>query len=256
VQVLDQEGLSQLRLFWQPGCSSCQRVKEYLTGAGLAFESVNVREQPTALEDLQRLGARSVPVVSHGDRFVYAQSLDDVARFLGLLALPAPLPWATSLPRIARFLEIAQLEAAVLPTALLELRWPGREDRAVADLAWHVPMIAEATLCALQGGLLDYAWFERQPEGAQRSAAPIAAQAIATAARWATLALDNAEKLPTTLDTYYGVQPLEAVLERTAWHMAQHLRQLQAWLLAQGHEPVAALQPGDTADLPMPQGLQ
>ena len=255
MQVLDQEGLNQLRLFWQPGCSSCQRVKEYLTGAGLAFESVNVREQPSALADLQRLGARSVPVVSHGDRFVYAQSLDDVARFLGMLALPAPLPPSTTLPRIARFLEIAQLEAAALPLALLELRWPGREDRAVADLAWHVPMIAEATLCALQGGLLDYAWFERRPEGTQRRPAAIAAQAKATAECWEALALGNAATLPAILDTYYDAQPLDAVLERTAWHMAQHLRQLQSWLREQGHEPAAPLQPEDTADLPMPQGL-
>lgn len=230
-------------------------MKEYLTGAGLAFESVNVREQSFALADLQRLGARSVPVVSHGDRFVYAQSLDDVARFLGLLALPAPLRPAITLPRIARFLEIAQLEAAVLPFALLELRWPGREDRAVADLAWHVPMIAEATLCALQGGLLDYAWFERQPAGDQRSPGPIAAQAKLTAQRWAALAMGNAGTLPATLNTYYGEQPLAAVLERTAWHMAQHLRQLQSWLREQGHEPAAPLQPEDTADLPMPQGL-
>ena len=255
MQVLDQEGLNQLRLFWQPGCSSCQRVKEFLTGAGLAFESVNVREQPSALADLQRLGARSVPVVSHGDRFVYAQSLDDVARFLGMLALPAPLPPSTTLPRIARFLEIAQLEAAALPLALLELRWPGREDRAVADLAWHVPMIAEATLCALQGGLLDYAWFERRPEGTQRRPAAIAAQAKATAESWEALALGNAATLPAILDTYYDAQPLDAVLERTAWHMAQHLRQLQSWLREQGHEPAAPLQPEDTADLPMPQGL-
>jgi hypothetical protein len=194
-------------------------------------------------------------VVSHGDRFVYAQSLEDVARFLGLLALPAPLPPATTLPRIARFLEIAQLEAAALPTGLLELRWPGREDRAVADLAWHVPMIAEATLCALQGGRLEYAWFERQPEGIQRAPVPIAAQAKATAERWTALAIGKAATLPTTLDTYYDMQPLAAVLERTAWHMAQHLRQLQGWLLAQGHEPAAPLQPEDTADLPMPHGL-
>ena len=230
-------------------------MKEYLTGAGLAFESVNVRERPLALTDLQRLGARSVPVVSHGDRFVYAQSLDDVARFLGLLALPAPLPPAITFPRIARFLEIAQLEAAALPTTLLELRWPGREDRAVADLAWHVPMIAEATLAALQGSLLDYAWFERQPAGEQRSPVLIAAQANITAQGWAAMAIGNAETLPATLNTYYGEQPLAAVLERTAWHMAQHLRQLQGWLHEQGHEPVAPLQPEDTADLPMPQGL-
>lgn len=230
-------------------------MKEYLTGAGLAFESVNVREQAAALVDLQRLGARSVPVVSHGDRFVYAQSLDDVARFLGLLALPAPLPPATTLPRIARFLDVAGREAAALPPTMLEQHWPGREDRALADLAWHVPMIAEATLCALQGGLLDYAWFERRPAADQRQPAAIAAQVANTAARWQMLALGASATLPTTLHTYYGAQPLAAVLERTAWHMAQHLRQLQGWLLGRGHLPAAPLQPAETDDLPLPEGL-
>ncbi len=255
MQVLGEEGLKHLRLFWQPGCSSCQRVKEYLTASGLAFESVNVREQPAAAADLQRLGARSVPVVSHGDRFVYAQSLDDVARFLGLLALPAPLPPAVTSARIGRFLEIAELEAAALPTALLELHWPGRTDRALADLAWHVPMIAEATLCALRGGLLDYAWFERRPEAHQRHPAAIAAQAHATALQWQALLAGSTSALPPSLDTYYGAQPLAAVLERTAWHMAQHLRQLQGWLQAQGHAPAAPLQAAETADLPLPEGL-
>jgi glutaredoxin len=255
VQVLGEEGLNSLRLFWQPGCSSCQRVKEYLTGAGLAFESVNVREQPSAIADLQRLGARSVPVVSHGDRFVYAQSLADVASFLGLLALPAPLPITAMLPRISRFLEIARREAAALPAALLELHWPGREDRALADLAWHVPMIAEATLQALRGGVLDYAWFERRPAANQRNPAALAAQADATAAHWQALLNTHAGTLPATVATYYGEQPLAAVLERTAWHMAQHLRQLQGWLVSQHCTPVAPLQPADLADLPLPEGL-
>jgi hypothetical protein len=67
--------------------------------------------------------------------------------------------------------------------------------------------------------------------------------------------LGYAATLPATLDTYYDAQPLDAVLERTAWHMAQHLRQLQSWLREQGHEPAAPLQPEDTADLPMPHGL-
>lgn len=255
MQVLGEEGLNPLRLYWQPGCSSCQRVKEYLTGTGRAFESVNVREAPWALADLQRLGARSVPVVAHGDRFVYAQALEDVAQFLGLLALPAPLAPAITLLRVRRFLQVAQLEAAALPTALLELHWPGREDRALADLAWHVPMIAEATLCALQGGVLDYAWFERRPAPSQRRSAAIAAQVAATTLHWEVAVAAGADALPAVLATYYGAQPLAAVLERTAWHMAQHLRQLQSWLLAQGHAPAAPLQVADIADLPLPEAL-
>jgi hypothetical protein len=36
------------------------------------------------LEELRRLGARSVPVVSRGDQFVFAQVISDVVEFLGL----------------------------------------------------------------------------------------------------------------------------------------------------------------------------
>ena len=41
-------------------------------------------EDQGGLEELRRLGARSVPVVSRGDRFVFAQVISDVVEFLGL----------------------------------------------------------------------------------------------------------------------------------------------------------------------------
>ena len=36
------------------------------------------------MEELQRLGARSLPVVSRGDKFVFAQVIKDVVDFLKL----------------------------------------------------------------------------------------------------------------------------------------------------------------------------
>ena len=36
------------------------------------------------MEDLQRLGAKSVPVVSKGEKFVFAQVIRDVVEFLKL----------------------------------------------------------------------------------------------------------------------------------------------------------------------------
>ena len=42
------------------------------------------------MEDLQRLGAKSVPVVSKGDQFVFAQVIRDVVEFLDLDEDPAP----------------------------------------------------------------------------------------------------------------------------------------------------------------------
>src|SRR6185312_6321884 len=72
-----------LKVYWRPGCSSCVRVKEFLSGLGVEYESVNVSATPEAMEDLRRLGVRTVPVVRKGDEYVFAQELADVSRFLG-----------------------------------------------------------------------------------------------------------------------------------------------------------------------------
>ena len=59
-------------------------VKEYLSVRGIEFESVNVLDDEGGLERLRALGARSVPVVSRGTDFVFAQVIKDVVDFLGL----------------------------------------------------------------------------------------------------------------------------------------------------------------------------
>jgi glutathione S-transferase len=253
VQVLGQEALIPYRVFWQPGCSSCQKLKEFLLARGIDFESVNVREDPQAAADLARLGARSIPVLSHGDRYTFGQSLDDVARFLGVDGHATTLTIDELGARITRLLEIVRAESAALPPPLLEALWPGRTDRGTADLAYHVPMIANATLAALHGGVLEFEWFERRPQGTARQPEALAATCRATATQWA--AWQASGPRPATVSTYYGTQPLAGVLERTAWHMAQHVRQLQQHLRDHGATPSAPLQPADLAGLPMPEGL-
>ena len=57
-----------IRVFWQPHWTSCIRVKDYLKQRGIKYESVNIVED--GMEDLQKLGTKSVPVVSRGDKFV------------------------------------------------------------------------------------------------------------------------------------------------------------------------------------------
>ena len=77
-----------IRVFWQPHWTSCIRVKDYLKDRGIEFDSINVVED--GMEDLKRLGAKSVPVVSKGDKFVFAQVIRDVVEFLELDEDPAP----------------------------------------------------------------------------------------------------------------------------------------------------------------------
>ncbi len=73
-----------VKVFWQPGCTSCLRTKEFLTKSGVDYESINVHGNPAGMEELRKLGARSVPVVARGGKFVFAQALGDVIEFLDL----------------------------------------------------------------------------------------------------------------------------------------------------------------------------
>ena len=78
-------GMSErVRVFWQPGCTSCLRTKEFLSGHGVDYESINVHGNAAGMDELRKLGARSVPIVARGDQFVFAQSIGDVVRFLDL----------------------------------------------------------------------------------------------------------------------------------------------------------------------------
>ena len=75
--------MNDLRVYWRPGCSSCVKVKEFLTNLGVEFESVNVSARPEAMDELRELGVRTVPVVARGKEYVFAQELADVSRFIG-----------------------------------------------------------------------------------------------------------------------------------------------------------------------------
>ena len=75
---------ARIQVFWQPGCSSCLRTKEFLTKQGIEFESINVHHNPEGMAKLQALGARSVPVVALGGRYTLCQTFADVIKFLDL----------------------------------------------------------------------------------------------------------------------------------------------------------------------------
>jgi hypothetical protein len=52
--------------------------------------------------------------------------------------------------------------------------------------------------------------------------------------------------------TYYGIRPMHEVLERTAWHAAQHTRQIMLMLESYGTAPAQPLTAADLAGLPVP----
>ena len=81
-----------IKAYWQPGCTSCLRMKEFLTKHGIPFVSVNVLEDRDAFAELETLGIRSVPIVRRGDDWANGQVLRDVARVAGILGRGAGPP--------------------------------------------------------------------------------------------------------------------------------------------------------------------
>src|SRR5512138_745314 len=75
---------SVIKAYWQPGCTSCLRMKEFLSKHGVPFISINVLEDREAFQDLARLGIRSVPICRRGDDWANGQVLRDVARVAGI----------------------------------------------------------------------------------------------------------------------------------------------------------------------------
>ena len=52
-----------VRLYTQLGCMPCMVTKRSLDKAGIEFETVNVREDPAALEELRRRDFASTPAI-------------------------------------------------------------------------------------------------------------------------------------------------------------------------------------------------
>ena len=78
-------------------------------------------EDAAGLAELRRLGARSVPVLSRGDAFVFAQNFADVVKFLGLREATGPtLAPGELIERLDRFLSAAARLITQMPDAMLQ----------------------------------------------------------------------------------------------------------------------------------------
>jgi glutaredoxin len=144
---------NELKVYWRPGCSSCVKVKEFLAQHGVPFESIDVSARPEAMQDLARWGVKTVPVVSRGSDYVFAQALEDVSRFIGKSVEFKRLPPEELMRKWLHVLRSAQRHALQIPPAHMHERaTPGR-DRSILTLAYHVYQIPDAFLQAIQDGV-------------------------------------------------------------------------------------------------------
>ena len=246
-----------LRVYWRPGCSSCVRVKEFLSALGVEYESVNVSARPEAMDELRALGVGSVPLVVRGREYVFAQELADVSRFIGKDVSFERLPPSALMQKWLHILEAAQRYVLQIPRERLHERaTPGR-DRSIRDLAYHVYQVAEAFLQAVEDGYEDLAAVYNAPP-------PASVTSVKDIHEYGRLVSDRLlrwwqrqddKRCSQMIRTYYGAQPLHHLLERCTWHSAQHARQIIAVLERFGVEPDGPLTDRDYAGLPMPKGL-
>jgi glutaredoxin len=245
----------ELRVYWQPGCSSCLRTKEFLKSHDVPFVSVNVNADERGYEDLRALGLRTVPIVARGTDWVSGQILRDVARIAGIQMEREVLPPAQLKDRIDRILDAAIRASAQLPEDHLDELVPGRP-RSYRDLASHIFLIIDAFVDETEGTPLSEEAYMRPAPDHVRTPSDLAAQGEATRARFdAWWRAHRADDFTRPAQVYYGEQTLHDFMERTAWHSGQHARQLMLVLEKLGVTPERPLTADDLAGLPMPERI-
>ena len=245
-----------VKAYWQPGCTSCLRMKEFLAKHGVPFVSVNVLEDPNAFAELAAIGVRSVPIVRRGNDWANGQVLRDVARVAGIswggAQILAPAELAN---RLVTIQTTAQELFAQVPDDRLRQMLPNRP-RTYAQLAYHIFNIADAFLEHEVDGLpLKEGAYNRVPAPHKDSKAEVLAYGRDVLARfeaWWSGPGQTAD-FSQRANVYYGQVTLHEFLERTTWHSGQHVRQLMMVLDMLGIEPVRRLGPDTFAGLPMPE---
>jgi hypothetical protein len=215
-----------------------------------------VLEDAAGLAELRRLGARSVPVLSRGDEWTFAQNIAHVVKFLGLNEKAGPvLTPAQLVQRLERFLDIGLRIIPQMPDANMETEVPNRP-RSYRVLGHHIFRIAETFLEVAADAELTYEKLTVRPPDTMRTTADITAYGADVRHRlaaWWDAKADKSGRDP--VQTYYGPQILHEYLERTTWHVGQHTRQWVMLLGLNGIAPDGPPNERDFANLPMPSSV-
>ena len=204
-------------------------------------------------------GVRRVPVVARGSEFVFAQNLDDVAKFVGIhgpgvqTLAPEKLTekWINVLTAAQRYTR--QLPDEYLGELVIKNR-----DRTVRMQCHHIFRIPESFLETAVDGIRfeDGAPGYLDPDLAINTSDDLVrySEDVITRLRqwWDGLADKSCQQ---QVQTFFGTQTLHMLYERCTWHSAQHTRQLMAVNERLGLEPDGRLTAGDLAGLTLPERL-
>lgn len=249
----------ELVVYWQPGCTSCLKVKEYLASRHVPFRSVNVLQDAQGMEQLARLGVRRVPIIARGEQWCDAQTMADINRIAGIANPVTPSLSAQELgERVQSILELLTRYVRQIPEDQMLTMLPNRP-RSYGGLACHIAEIIDYFLRVVRHGhRLEFIDYDHPLPEALHDPANLHAYCDSVARLfevWRTTEMPR-ETMTRELELYYGQQPLQEFLERSCWHAGQHLRQLELVLrLKIGVDPVVPLTPALFRGLPMPHAV-
>jgi hypothetical protein len=206
------------------------------------------------MAELERLGVRSVPVLSRGDKYTFGQSTKQIVDFLGLTEKSGPeLSTDQLAARVTKFMGAALELIPLMPADRLDTHVPGRP-RSYRALAFHLFRVIDAFLDANENVTLVQAMFREEP-APDADTDTLVAYGTKVRSRFRAWWQAGDTAPSKTLQTYYGPQSLHELMERTTWHSGQHVRQYMMLLEKEGvthHGPLVA---ADFAKLPMPQNV-
>jgi hypothetical protein len=220
---------------------------------------IDVANDPGGREKLLALGVRNVPVVAKGENYVFGQNLEDVAEFVGLQGTGhKPLPPDQLFRKWVMVLRALQRYMRQMPAERLNDDVIANRPRSIRLLGHHAFRIAEAFLDTAENGVEYSVGHANIPP---KDGTCVTGAQIADYGEGVIKRLENwwnglpDKSLSWKTKTYYGMQPMTMVFERSTWHSAQHSRQLAHVLEKFNIQPDGKLTPEDLAGLPLPERL-
>src|SRR5262249_43960106 len=154
------------------------------------------------------------------------QNIGHVVKFLGLNEATGPVLSPDQLiQRLDLFLGAAIRMIPQMPDAKLSTEVPNRP-RSYRVLGHHIFRIAETFLEVANGDALEYVKLTTTPPDTMQTTADLVAYGAGVRQRlagWWSTKQDKSGRDP--VQTYYGPQILHEYLERSTWHVGQHVRQ-------------------------------
>jgi DinB superfamily/Glutaredoxin len=231
-------------------------TKELLSKRGIAFEALDIENDPGALEQLQALGLTTVPVVAVGDRYVAGWNPPKVAELVGFQLVERATPPEQLIDSLKMLLEASLRAVRQVPDAHLTMKSPDR-DRPLRQLAHHCFRVIEVAVDAdVLSEFPAVQWITNDDIPGHTSAARIVRYGEAVQAkvlRW--FAEIDPAAFDRTIDADVGPRTLSQILERTRFHAAQHLRQVYVFLDWIGIQPDQPLTEEDLKGIELPEAI-